>query len=416
MDNSDGEKKAASATVLGALEGSISVLLTLLAGYIATRAGMLNKQSAKQIMKLSTSVFLPCLLIQQMGPELSPSNLGRLWIMPAWGLVSTVIAHGLGWVGVKLFKLPKWTIIASGRPNSNALPLLLLDALDSTGVLDALKKNDSDSSSSTMNRAKTIVLLNAIVQQCFSFAIGPEILEDADQEDHDRLLPGPSGIGATIQDSEHVGLLADHDGMDNTEYPSAPIKQLENIPDIHWPNRILFLEKPVKKIASYLNPPLIGAIIALILGCISPVRKTVFDEEGAFYNSITRAVKNLGDLFVSLQMFAVGGQLATVPTAYPGIKPTSFAIMVRYLAMPALSIGFVFLTAKKGIYVDDPLTWFLLILLPSGPSAMVLASISEMVNKDQGPIAGYLTIAYILSPLISLTATAALQVVTKLES
>lgn len=36
---------------------------------------------------------------------------------------------------------------------------------------------------------------------------------------------------------------------------------------------------------------------------------------------------------------------------------------------------------------------FLLVLIPSGPSAMLLANVAELVNLDQGPIAGYLTIS-----------------------
>ena len=40
-----------------------------------------------------------------------------------------------------------------------------------------------------------------------------------------------------------------------------------------------------------------------------------------------------------------------------------------------------------------PRNRFLLILIPSGPSAMLLANVAEMVNVDQGPIARYLTIS-----------------------
>ena len=32
-------------------------------------------------------------------------------------------------------------------------------------------------------------------------------------------------------------------------------------------------------------------------------------------------------------------------------------------------------------------------LIPSGPSAMLLANVAELVDVDQGPIAGYLTIS-----------------------
>lgn len=56
-------------------------------------------------------------------------------------------------------------------------------------------------------------------------------------------------------------------------------------------------------------------------------------------------------------MFTVGGQLAIVPTAHPGIKPTLFTLLVRYFVMPAVSVGFVWATANRGIYTDDPLTW-----------------------------------------------------------
>jgi auxin efflux carrier family protein len=103
---------------------------------------------------------------------------------------------------------------------------------------------------------------------------------------------------------------------------------------------------------------------------------------------------------VSLQMFTVGAQLCIAKRTSPGLKPTAFALAVRYLMMPALAIGFVFATAGRGLYHDDPLIWFLLILLPSGPSAMVLASLAEYVETDEGPIAGYLTIAVCLHFLL----------------
>jgi auxin efflux carrier family protein len=132
-----------------------------------------------------------------------------------------------------------------------------------------LKDDKSESSNATINRAKTIILLNSIVQQCFTFAIGPEVLKKGHSDAQDRLLPGPDGTRPTIQDSEHVGLLTDHDGLEedgHSEDIRATIRELEDTPDIHWPHRIKFLEKPLKKAMSFVNPPLIGAAISLILG------------------------------------------------------------------------------------------------------------------------------------------------------
>jgi auxin efflux carrier family protein len=61
---------------------------------------------------------------------------------------------------------------------------------------------------------------------------------------------------------------------------------------------------------------------------------------------------------VSLQMFTVGAQLQIAPRANPGVKPTAFVLFVRFVVMPAISIGLVYATAGRGIYEDDPLIWF----------------------------------------------------------
>jgi predicted permease len=124
-------------------------------------------------------------------------------------------------------------------------------------------------------------------------------------------------------------------------------------------------------------------------------------------------------------MFILGAQLAVVPSARPGTKSITYVLWIRYIIMPAVSLGFVSATAGKGWYHDDPLMWygfqvlffaiegsrlfvdwlvrFLLILIPCGPSAMLLISLAEMLNVDQGPIAGFLTISVCLfhiSPII----------------
>lgn len=57
-------------------------------------------------------------------------------------------------------------------------------------------------------------------------------------------------------------------------------------------------------------------------------------------------------------MFVVGSQLQHVPHANPGVKPTAYVLFVRFLIMPAIAIGFVWATAGRGIYTDDPLVWW----------------------------------------------------------
>ncbi|KAH9839382.1 uncharacterized protein C8Q71DRAFT_749203 [Rhodofomes roseus] len=403
-------------TFLGALEGAGSVLLTCFAGYIVARRGLLDHSTVKQVSKLCTTLFLPCLLIVQMGPELSVSSLSRYWIIPLWGLISTAIAHLIGWAGQRLLHLKHWTIIACGRPNSNALPLLLLQSLESTGVLSQL--SDDGDLKRVLNRAKSLLLLNAIVQQVITFQLAPSVLRlDDGQHKSDAgpgtLRPGPGRILPVAQDEERVGLLDDSEDQEEADGINGrgALQPIQDMPDYRWPRHLEFAKKPLLTVWTYMSPPLIGAIIALIFGLIPPLRETFLDEDGTMFPAITQSVKNLGELFVVLQTFTVGAELALVPSSSPGVLQTVWVLSIRFLVMPALSVLFVFLTAGKGWYVDDRLVWFLLVLIPAGPSAMLLVNVAELVDIDQGPIAGCLTIAYLLSPLMALVCSIGLAVV-----
>ncbi|EMD37609.1 hypothetical protein CERSUDRAFT_114257 [Gelatoporia subvermispora B] len=406
-------------TFWGALQGTISVLLTVFAGYIFAKHGRLDDRTVRSVSKLCTNLFLPLLIIEEMGPELTASKIARLWIIPLWGIVSTLIAHGIGWAGKAALHLPYWTIVAAGRPNATALPLLLLQSLSSAGVLNSLAPGES--ASTILRRARAIILLNVVVQQTFTFQTAPAILKcddgHKDLEGGNNLHPGPGHTGPIVQDAEHVGLLRDHDGMEDGEDSDyrEVLNPIEGTPDLRWPSFFALLEKPIKIVYSYMSPPLIGAIIALFFGMIPALNNAFFSKDSALYTSVTQTIENLGELFVSLQAFTVGAELANVPSMHPGTVPICFVLLIRFIIMPALSLLFVWLTAGRGIYVDDPLVWFILILIPAGPSAMLLVNVAELVKVDVGPIVGYLTIAYMASPLLAGVCSLGLKVIERIQ-
>jgi len=409
-------------TFSGALQGTISVLLTLLAGYATAYYGYCNRGTVKQISKMCTSLFLPCLIIEQMGPELTAKQLSSEWIIPVWGFASTAIGHAIGWLGHRTLKLPHWVIVACGRPNSNALPILLLQSLQQTGVLDLLAK-DGESLSQTVSRSKSLLLLNAIIQQTLTFQFAPSVLALDSQskgqhnpENPNTLHPGPGRLLPVVQDPERVGLLAEQDGTSygsNQQHdePIRALHEIEDVIDYHWPPVVAPLEKPIKKVFSYMSPPLIGALLALVIGLTPALHHVFYDKNGALYTSITQSIENLGELFVVLQTFIVGAELALVPHAKPNKVATTYILLIRFIVMPAISLLFVWASAGRGIYVDDPLVWFLLVIIPSGPSAMLLISVAELVDLNQGIIAGYLLISYLFSPVMAVVCSAALQVV-----
>lgn len=273
-----------SSSFFGALEGAFSVFLILFAGYYVAERGLIDRNTIKRVSNLCTVFFLPCLIIVQMGPELTVTNLSKLWIIPLWGLASTLLAHGVGWLGQKALKMPHWTVVASGRPNANALPLLLLQSLQYTSVFDDLS-TAGDSVSDTLDRAKSLILLNVIVQQTFTYQFAPSVLKmdkpkimDAngrDIENQASSVPeSRQQIPPIVQDREHVGLLQDTNGhsygTNGEAHYSKALNAIVDQPDVHWPRSVSVAEKPVKKILRHMSPPLIAAIIAFIIGVRYP--------------------------------------------------------------------------------------------------------------------------------------------------
>lgn len=72
--------------------------------------------------------------------------------------------------------------------------------------------------------------------------------------------------------------------------------------------------------------------------------------------------------------------------------------------MPSVSIAVIFLIASKtNLLTDDPVLWFVLMLMPTGPPATKLTALADVSGADENEkmsIAKFVTISYAISPLI----------------
>jgi auxin efflux carrier family protein len=76
-----------------------------------------------------------------------------------------------GLVLTKLFKMPPWTTPAIAFNNTTSMPLLLVQSLAATKLLDVL-----DSSGTAVARAKSYFLINSMVSNTLTFAFGPKLI------------------------------------------------------------------------------------------------------------------------------------------------------------------------------------------------------------------------------------------------
>lgn len=346
-----------SANLLLGSDTSLPVRLTRyrLRGYRCP-VRILDGSSSKKISTLCVRLFLPALLITNVGSQLH-ADTGIRYVpvlskrsLPCycpvingidpstvWALFYTLTSMGLGFAVTHVFKLQSWVTPALCFNNTTALPLLLIQSLQSTGILDRLLLSDSDTSSDALLRAKSYFLVNAIIGNSLTFALGPKLLDGEESpEQHESLEnKNANGFGknAHVQGEEqaHDRTQGDHNDRhqpneetfsEQTSLLPEPVvrrgeeaenagyqkgkKQWNKLPP--WVRSLLGFGY------SFLNAPLTGAVIGAILGLAPPLHRAFFNEPqqgGIFSAWLTDSVKNIRELFAALQVVVVGVKLSS---------------------------------------------------------------------------------------------------------
>lgn len=228
----------------------------------------------------------------------------------------------LGVLATRAFSLPNWTTPALAFNNTTSLPLLLIQSLGQTGILSTILP-DGDVSGA-IDRAESYFLINAMVSNSLTFALGPRLLKPSDEDapdadtdgeaadeenedgsgDEDDMERGPDGIideettllpAQRVRDANHAGRKGYRTGR----------KYWKRLPP--WSQEVLDV------VYQFANAPLIGACVGAFIGLIPPLHRVFFNQanEGGWLNaSLTTSIKNIGELFASTQIIVVGVKLS----------------------------------------------------------------------------------------------------------
>ncbi|KIW25053.1 uncharacterized protein PV07_10725 [Cladophialophora immunda] len=480
---------------LAAIQASLSVLLVIFYGGVAAHLKLLNSANTKAISKICVRMFLPALLVVKIGSELHAGSARRYLIVFIWAIVCHLISFLIGIVAHLWLGMPDWTTVALMFNNTTSYPLLLIEALDETGILRALIVTD-ETTDAAVERAKSYFLVFATVSSCLTFAVGPRLIdtEHAPEEEESK-DDGPGGhdddddepfdaVERTYREpdealaNEETGLLQSPDTYtfpqrqstisfasytENSFFPSTrrssfvgasgggggggggrPSSQSQ-------PSRRPSLAVPLHRRASivpkrqwyklgpraqwwllfvsdFFNAPLLGAIVGVVIGLIPVLHRAFFNdtyEGGIFTAWLTASLKNIGGLFVPLPVVVAGVSLYTAmqearKAAAEGQKTqhmpwltVTFIMVTRFVLWPAASIYFIFLLASRSTVLGpDPMLWFAMMLMPTGPPAMkliTLIQVSDAEEEDERNIAKLLTISYLISPILSFTVVGGLR-------
>ncbi|KAH0830856.1 auxin efflux carrier superfamily [Fonsecaea pedrosoi] len=468
---------------LAAIQASLSVLLVIFYGGVAAHLKLLNSANTKALSKICVRMFLPALLIVKIGSELHAGSAKRYLIVFIWAIVCHLISFVIGIVAHLWLGMPDWTTVALMFNNTTSYPLLLIEALDETGILRALIVTD-ETTDAAVERAKSYFLVFATVSSCLTFAVGPRLIDTENAPDDDD--EGESKDDAPERDepfdaverayrdrtddeagevNEETGLLQSPDTYtfpqrqstvsfanytENSFFPStrrssfsgrpAQPSRRSSMAAVTLQRRASIVPKkqwyklgPRAKwwllfISDFFNAPLLGALVGVVIGLIPVLHRAFFNdtyEGGIFTAWLTASLKNIGGLFVPLPVVVAGVSLYTAmqearqasregqKTQHMPWLTVTFIMVVRFVLWPAASIYFIFLVASKSTVLGpDPMLWFAMMLMPTGPPAMkliTLVQVSDAEEEDERNIAKLLTISYLISPILSFTVVGGLR-------
>ncbi|KAF1968427.1 hypothetical protein BU23DRAFT_514629 [Bimuria novae-zelandiae CBS 107.79] len=405
---------------VGALQASISVLITIFFGVLTAQFNLLSTQAAKEVSRTCVRMFLPALLIYKLGMNFDKDTGIRYLPILFWSISYQLVSLAFGAVACRVFKLPNWVKLAVSFNNTTSLPLLLIQSLSTTGVLDVIIP-EGDDASKALDRAESYFLVNAMVSNSLTFALGPRLLRPSDED-----APDGNNKGGEQEDGEEEnGMEREPDGIIDEETSLLPqravhpinrverrgykrtMKWLESLPP--WAQQ--FLEFSYQ----FANAPLLGTIVGAIIGLTPPLKRLFFNDSndgGYFHAWLTTSIQNVGDLFATMQIIVVGVKLsqslrkmkAGEDSGAVDKKSMAFVFLTRFFIWPVISIPLIYAFATKTSVLDsDPMLWFAMMLMSSGPSAMILVALTDTIGspeEEKMAIAKFLTISYAITPLI----------------
>ncbi|CAN9267736.1 hypothetical protein CC77DRAFT_978440 [Alternaria alternata] len=418
----------------GAIQAAFSVLLTIAFGVVAAQCNLLSPKAAKEVSKLCVRMFLPALLIYKIGSNLHQDTGVRYVPVLIWSISYTLLSVFVGRLLTRIFKLPAWVAPAIAFNNTTSLPLLLIQSLKQTQILDAILIG-GESGSQAMDRAESYFLVNAMVSNSLTFAIGPGLLRPGDEDASDEQEgEDDEDNGQANEDGESSDMERGPEGIIDEETSllpqriTKPVNRIEKkgyLKTQKWYNNLSpWLQETLNITWQFANAPLLGAIVGAVIGLTPALHRLFFSpsNEGGYLNAwLTTAIKNIGELFATTQIIVVGVKLSKSMLRMKRgedsgeVRKGSLAIvtLIRFIIWPLISIPLIWVVASKTKLLDaDPMLWFSMMLMPTGPPAMILVALTDVTGAAESmkmTVAKFLTISYAITPMICFAVVGALK-------
>ncbi|KAF0457456.1 auxin efflux carrier [Gigaspora margarita] len=382
---------------IASIQSCSQVLLVCFAGYLAAKFEIITTDIKKGLSKLIIKIFLPCFLFANISYSLTIKTLINLWPIPAFFFIFASLSAIFGLIGGKLLKLncPDTKFVVTGiiLNNVTTLTLGLLNGIEKTKAIWILKWNENESPQDIVKRGTSYVLIVSLLANLLGWSLGAYLLTKVPEKD---VPPIPQRFPQNNHSPSNQFQVNNDQITERTlllRPNSHIIFQVNN-------DQITGLSIQIARVIffnfKFMNPPLYAALLALIVITI-PNSNYLFAEDDSPLMSIFQAIDYIGSIAIPLTLLTLGAQLYNLPQSRNEniASIIAYILTCRLLLMPIIGVSVVFFTTSY--YIDDPMLWFVLILISSGPPAINCANLAQLTNNYQDEFSALLFYAYIFA-------------------
>ncbi|KAM4081951.1 hypothetical protein ACJW30_11G132300 [Castanea mollissima] len=343
------------------------LLVTAVGLFLATeRINLLGADARSYLNNLVFYLFSPSIIFSNLAETITLDSLTNLWFMPVNILLTFIIGSALAWILVKITRAPQHlrSLIIGSCAAGNLGNFLLI-------IIPAVCDDDNSpfgDSSVCSTDGESYVAFSMAIGAVYIWSYVYAIMRLSANKATKEIDPNES----TIQDStsgeipyseicpeallHSRGSPTSQEDTDQAEVPSTKSDGKA---------KVSLLEKanlPLKKIFGYIDfkkifaPSTIAAIIGLIVGIVSPIRKALVGDDAplrAIYNSVSL----ISDATIPCMTLIIGANLLK------GLKTSGaanhfgmvgsdslyqFTLMLQYSLPPAMNVGTISQLLKTG--------------------------------------------------------------------
>ncbi|XP_010471806.1 PREDICTED: protein PIN-LIKES 3-like [Camelina sativa] len=371
------------------LKPVVEILLITSVGFYLALDGvnLLGQDARKHLNNIVFYVFSPTLIGSRLVDSVTYESLVKMWFMPINVLFTFMIGSFLGWLVVVITKPPRHlrglVVGCCAAGNLGNLPLIIVPAVCKEkggpfGDPESCQKYG-------LGYVSLSMAIGAVYIWTYVYNLMRVLSNSPVEIPHDSV--------ESNYDSCKVPLIS---STEEEEEDYHKVGRWEKVK-----RRLVSLSEKVN-LRTIFAPSTIAAMIALVIGIITPIRKLVIGTEAPL-RVLQDSVTLVGDGAIPAITLIIGGNLLKGMRS-SGMKMSSIigVLVARYVLLPICGVLIVRGAYKLDLITKEPLYQFVLLLQYAVPPAMNLGTITQLFGTGESECSVMMLWTYSLAS-VSLT-------------